>query len=370
MNEQIIIRTDGNYGELNTYLENKGIKRIFLVCDSSIGFLKINSFFEGLENISVTRFSDFEPNPLYESVVKGVDVFNNGKCDCIIAVGGGSAIDVAKCIKLYSAMDKSKNYLEQEIVPNDIPFIAVPTTAGTGSEATRFAVIYYKGEKQSVTDISCIPDAAILDSSVLDTLPLYQRKATMLDALCHSVESFWSVNSNDESKKCSKRALEMIIVDMDSYLMNDKNGNTAMMEAAHIAGKAINITQTTAAHAMCYKLTSLYKIAHGHAAALCLPVLWEYMLSNMDKCIDGRGKEYLKTVFDDIAKVLGCDIPIKAVEKLKAIIKSLELPIPTADENDFEILNTSVNPVRLKNNPVALDIDAIDEIYHRILNTK
>lgn len=96
-------------------------------------------------------------------------------CDLIIAVGGGSAMDVAKCIKLYAYMDPGINYLEQKIVPNDIPLLAVPTTAGTGSEATRYAVVYYKGEKQSVCDESCIPSAVLMDASVLKTRPLSEK---------------------------------------------------------------------------------------------------------------------------------------------------------------------------------------------------
>ena len=124
-----------NYVELDKYLGDK----VLLVCDGSIQFLKINDYFNKKRNI--VRFSDFIPNPLYESVVKGVELFHKEGCDTIVAVGGGSAMDVAKCIKLYSNMNNQDNYLKQKIVPNDIPLIAVPTTAGTGSEATRYAVI-------------------------------------------------------------------------------------------------------------------------------------------------------------------------------------------------------------------------------------
>ncbi len=97
------------------------------------------------------------------------------------------------------------------IKPNNIPLLAVPTTAGTGSEATRFAVIYYGGNKQSVTSESLIPDAVVLDPDTLITLPLHQKKATMMDALCHSIESFWSINSTDESKEFSRTAIREIL---------------------------------------------------------------------------------------------------------------------------------------------------------------
>ena len=354
-----------NYEELDTYLGEK----VLLVCDSSIQFLKINDYFNGKENI--VRFSDFVPNPLYESVVKGVELFHKENCDTIVAVGGGSAMDVAKCIKLYSNMNSDENYLKQKIVPNDAQLIAVPTTAGTGSEATRYAVIYYEGEKQSIADYSCIPSIVLFDTSVLETLPLYQKKATLMDAMCHSIESFWSVNSTDESKEFSKEAIKLITDNYKDYLAGDNSKNELMLKASHIAGKAINITQTTAGHAMSYKLTSLFRIAHGHAAALCIKGIWPFMVKHTGGCIDVRGEEYLKNTFDEIADAMGCSCVEEAIDKFRNMVDELELPIPeNATDKDYEVLKNSVNPVRLKNNPVALSVEDIDIIYHDILGDK
>ena len=223
MSEQKIISAENNYAELDKYIIDSGCKSIMLVCDESLKFLNIRNYFKTVSdrlNISLIRFSNFKPNPLYGSVVEGVRLFNENGCEMIIAVGGGSAMDVAKCIKLYSNMDSSENYLQQKIVPNDIPLIAVPTTAGTGSEATRYAVIYFNGEKQSVAHVSCIPSVVLMDSSVLKTLPEYQKKSTMLDALCHAIESFWSVNSTEESRSYSRAAIQLILKNKDAYLAN------------------------------------------------------------------------------------------------------------------------------------------------------
>ena len=355
---------------MDNYFAENNTRKILLVCDTSISFLKLNHYFETLEEkigTKVVRFSDFSPNPLYESVVKGVELFNEETCDLIVAVGGGSAMDVAKCIKLYANMDPSCNYLEQEIIPNSIRILAVPTTAGTGSEATRYAVIYYKGEKQSVADYSCIPDTVLMDASVFKTLPLYQKKATMLDAFCHAIEAYWSVNATAESQAYSKEAIQLILANRKLYLENDNAGNENMLQAANIAGKAINITQTTAGHAMCYKLTSLYGIAHGHAAALCVVKLWPFMLQNIEKCIDPRGEEYLQDVFNEIAEAMGCDDSWEAAESFNQIVAELELEIPKAKEEDYLLLKTSVNPVRLKNNPIRLAEEDIEELYHSIL---
>lgn len=369
---QQVIEADNQYKQLDDYLLGKKIKKILLVCGNSIGRFAINRYFTNLQDrlgIKVVRFTNFKPNPSYESVIEGVKVFNSESCDAIIAVGGGSAMDVAKCIKLFSNMNHNENYLEQKISPNNIEFIAMPTTAGTGSEATRFAVIYYRGEKQSVSDYSCIPNTVIIDCSVLETLPLYQKKATMMDALCHATESFWSINATDESQEFSKQAIQMILKDYRGYLSNTKEGNEGMLKAANLAGKAINITQTTAGHAMCYKLTSLYGIAHGHAAALCVSKLFPYMIKNIDKCIDPRGKEYLRRSFESLAKAYNCNDAMEASNKFNEILKELALEAPSTEDADFEILKNSVNPMRLKNNPIGLDIDAIDDLYHQILNS-
>ncbi len=370
MLEQKILKASEDYSELDQYFAENDTKCVLMVCDSSLTFLYINHYFDKLaENTGVrlVRFSNFKSNPLYESVVEGVQLFHKEQCDLIVAVGGGSAIDVAKCIKLYSNMKPSVNYLKQPIVPNDVKLLAIPTTAGTGSEDTRYAVIYYEGEKQSVSDYSCIPSTVLLDASVLKTLPEYQKKSTMMDALCHSIESYWSVNSTDESKNYSRQAIRLILANEEAYLANDDEGNANMLCAANLAGKAINITQTTAGHAMCYKLTSMYGIAHGHAAALCVSKLWPFMNEHLERCIDSRGVEYLKKVFSEIADAFGSKTAEEASDKFNILLNSLKLPAPQPKEADFVILKKSVNPVRLKNHPIRLDEEAINELYYQIL---
>ena len=239
--------------------------------------------------------------------------------------------------------------------------------AGTGSEATRYAVIYYGGKKQSVTSESFIPKTVLMDPGCLKTLPLYQKKATMCDALCHAIESFWSVNSTEESREYSKAAIRGVISHMDGYLENTEEGREGMLIAANTAGKAINITQTTAGHAMCYKITSLFNCAHGHAAILCDRVLYPWMIRHTDKCIDPRGEAYIRQVLDEIGRALGCDGAESGAEKIREIFGRLELNVPEATAEQYAELKTSVNPVRLKNHPVALDEETIDQLYHEIL---
>jgi alcohol dehydrogenase class IV len=372
--EQRILEANGQYDILDSWFAENHVHCAMLVCGKSITRQKINNYLENLSSrlgVKIIRFMDFQPNPLYESVVRGVELFRAEGCDSIMAVGGGSAMDVAKCIKLYSNLpgDGADGvWLKEDIVPSNIPFLAMPTTSGTGSEATRFAVIYYDGAKQSVSDYSSIPGTVLMDASVLKTLPEYQKKATMCDALCHAIESFWSVNSTDESKEYSKAAIHGVLEHMNGYLANTDEGNAGMHIAANTAGKAINITQTTAGHAMCYKITSLFRSAHGHAAILCDRVLFSWMVENTDKCIDPRGGDYLKATLDEIGQAMGCEDAREGAEKLRSIFDSLDLEVPVATEEQFEILKNSVNPVRLKNHPIALDVNTINTLYHIILN--
>lgn len=357
-------------GEIDALFEKLNIKTLFLVCGKSFDDLKIKSYFDTLTErlgIKIVRFSDFKPNPLFESVVEGVRIFNENGCDAVFAVGGGSGMDVAKCVKMFAKMPSDTDYVLQSIEPNEIPFIAMPTTAGSGSEATKYAIIYYKGEKLTVTHDSCIPSAVIMDSSVLETLPLYQKKSTMLDALCHAIESYWSVKSTDESREYAQKAISEVLKYKNAYLANDPDGNEKMLWAAYTAGKAINITGTTAGHAMCYKLTGLYNLAHGHSAALAVSKLWSYTVTHTNKCIDSRGENYVCGMLKELAELFGCENAEQGAEKFQELLDSLELPKPIAGESDLEILTNSVDPMKLSNNPVALDKQIIRELYKFII---
>lgn len=356
---------------LSEIQKERDVHQVLLVCGASFRKQKLYETLCGtLKELGIilTEFSDFAPNPKYESVIAGIEAYRRHHCDMIIAAGGGSAMDVAKCIKLFAFMNLAENCLTQEIVANDIPLLAIPTTAGTGSEATRFAVIYYQGNKQSVNHTSCIPEYVLMDPELLATLPMYQRKATMLDALCHAVESFWSVNATEESQKYAAEAIRLVLKEEEAYLANTPEGNEQMLLTANLAGKAINLTQTTAGHAMAYKLTTLYGLAHGHAVALCVEKLWPYMVRHTEDCMDERGTAYLDEMFRKLAEVMGCGSAEEAAEAYGRFYEELSLERPALQHpEELDVLAGSVNPVRLKNNPVRLDAETLRTLYMKIL---
>lgn len=358
-----------NYNELEKVIDLSKYNNILVVCSKSL----LNSFIiEYLKkNNNIYFFTKFNPNPKYEEVVEGINTFKKNNCDLIISIGGGSAIDVSKCIKAFLTMNNEINYLKQEIVENNIELVVIPTTAGTGSESTKFAVIYYEDKKYSVDSEYILPDFVVLEPRFLETLPLYQKKSTMLDALCQGIESYWSVNSTEESKKYAKEAIKLVLNNYNQYILENKEVYFDMLKAANYCGKAINISKTTAPHAMSYKITSLYGISHGHAVSLCLPYVWEYMINNLDKCVDKRGNEYLNKIFDELNNIFDSKDSINTIDIFNDILTYLNLDVPCIENDEqLEILCKSVNIERLENNPIDLDYKVVKELYEKILKKK
>ena len=365
MEHRQFLTADAGYTALDDFFSMLGARKLMLVHGRSMNRLKLGEYFKKLAAwIEVIEFMDFTPNPEYESIERGVEIFNREHCDAIAAVGGGSAIDNAKCIKLFSNMNPNTNYIEQKIVPNNIPFLAAPTTGGSGSEATQFAVIYYRDKKYSIDDASALPDAVFFDANVLLELPVYQKKATLLDAFCHAVESTWSVNANDESRHYAREAVRLITANKNFYIDGkpDLQCCTFVMYAANLAGRAINISKTTAGHAMCYSLTKKFGLAHGHAVARCLVPLWKFML---DFAIEHERAELLR-IFDDLAAAMNCATTGEAIEAFDRQLDAWQLNQSIEVAAALDELTTSVNLQRLANNPVELRADVIKELYRQI----
>ena len=342
--------------------------KILIICTKS--FLSsqiINDIKNNCNKVFI--FSNFKPNPTDSNVKEALNILKNNKCNFIISIGGGSSIDIAKCVKAWANLNNKKSYFEQEISENNLLHLAIPTTAGTGSESTHFAVIYdNEGVKHSISHGSLIPDFVYLNPKFLESLPEYQKKSTLLDAMCQSIESYWSVNSTKESRKYAKKSLKLILKKYKRYINGNNNVNKYILKAANLSGKAINISKTTAPHAMSYKITSLYKISHGVAVAVLLPHVWEYMINNIDKTVDKRGKKYLNNIFKKLDKIFKSKNHNETIQKLFEMYKTLNIEYcKIIKREDVEFLTDSVNVERLKNNPVALNKKTIRNIYEKLI---
>ena len=213
-------------------------------------------------------------NPKVETVQKLLNEID-GTVDGFVAIGGGTIIDTAKLLNFAVVSKLSvKELLTQKSAPEQIlPCLALPTTAGTGAEATRFAVCY-DGEKKYSVDFEVLrPSGVAIVPEFAETLPAYQKAATNFDAYSQAVESLWAKGATDESKGYAFRALKLM-----------KSGNWP--EASYWAGRAIDISRTTAAHAFSYYLTLHYGIPHGHAVYM----VFEYI------CRNNNHSEFIKVV--------------------------------------------------------------------------
>ncbi|MBP5728846.1 MAG: phosphonoacetaldehyde reductase [Clostridia bacterium] len=351
---QKVIRGRNSLGKLRELADKTGIRKPMIVgMEPLIGMLmKKNPWL-----LSAPVFSGFHANPDLTDTEAGAELYNRENCDGLISVGGGSSIDTAKAIK--ARLDTSgeealiRSRLEGKI---QCPHIAIPGTAGTGSEATQIAVVYVDGQKVSLNHVSLRPDGVVLDAALLDSLPLYHKKSCALDALSQGIESYWSIGSNDDSKVHAFLAIIGVLDNLKAYLAGDPHAAEEMLDASFQSGKAIQITRTTAAHAMSYMLTKKLGLAHGHACMITLPVLWEMM----------QDREEMQEILKDLsAKMRLGDIRM-GPKLLRGILYDLEMEIPPVPaEEVLEELASSVNTERLNNHPVKLSRDEIKQAYRK-----
>lgn len=360
--------------KINEIISEENIKKIFIVMSKvayeNSEFEKIIIELNNKEKIKTEYFYEFSPNPTYEDMIKGLEIFEQDRYDCIISFGGGSTIDMAKLMNYFAFENMSfETYLKDKKIKKEklIKHISIPTTCGTGSEATHFAVLYYNKIKFSIADLKLIPDIIILDSQFLKKLPDYVLASSVMDSLAQGIESYWSVNSTEESKNYSKLCINLVLENyFEAFKTRNEQSLQSLLEASHYSGKAINITKTTAPHAMSYVLTSKYNIAHGHAVMMLLPYIYEYN-SNLENSInDNRGLEYLKTVFEELNNLLKVNSSIEAKNKLIGIMKELNLECKiNKNTKNIDILKLaeSVNEERLNNNPINFIKTDVIKIY-------
>ena len=286
-----------------------------------------------LADCNITYYNNFSTNPKKEEIDVAIKELDNN-FDIIIAIGGGSVIDFAKAYRYYT---------------KPLKLIAIPTTCGTGSEATQFAVIYVEGVKHSLDEPSILPDYAIIDSQFVENNPKYLKACTAMDAFCQAIESFWAVKSTEESRNYAKQAIQLCKENIVEYV-NSNNPDVAgkMALASNLAGKAINISRTTAAHALSYKITSEYGIPHGHAVALSIKKLFEINCKTED----------------DYAKDLNKLFDFSADKYFENLFKNIELEMNFEKLNikDIDLIINSVNIDRLKNNPKQLNREDLKHI--------
>ena len=236
-------------------------KRVALVTDGAAYTLSGAAEFFDLLLKNAVRLVVKTPNPKVEEVQALLDEMGADKPTAFIAVGGGTSPDTTKLLNFAVRTGLPiRELLTRKECPQLLPFLAVPTTAGTGAEATRFAVCYDGETKYSIDFPEIRPSHVLVLPELTASLPPYQKASTNFDAYAQSVESLWASGATEESKVYANRALELMKADN-------------WPEASYWAGRAIDISRTTAAHAFSYYLTSHYGIPHGHAVYMVFPYI-------------------------------------------------------------------------------------------------
>lgn len=322
-----------------------------------------------IEGTPVEVIADVAPNPELDDVDAAIDTYRRMSPDLIIAVGGGSVIDLAKTVRLiapHSPTALPYALGERMPGPTKTPLLAIPTTAGTGSEATHFAVVYVDGRKYSIADPAMRPDHVILDPELTYSAPPSVTAASGLDALCQAIESYWSVRSTAASRDLARRAIELAFTHLDAVVNRpDADSRAAMCRAAHLAGRAIDVSFTTAPHAFSYTITSRFGLPHGHAVAMTLGAVLEYNANTTeDDCADPRGVDHVQRVMNDVVSILGAPDAAGARRVFDDLVRRVGLD-PTLDSIDVAPAETraliadGVNEQRLRNNPRRMTPESV-----------
>ena len=249
-------------------------RQVFLIADPFTvtgGLLNLVTAPLSAAGISYTLYSDIVPDPPIDKVIGGVKAALLAKAPCMIAVGGGSAIDTAKAIRKFA------NQMDGDYLPH---MIAIPTTSGTGSEVTAFSVITDPAEnrKYPLASEDMIPDEAILDEELVKSVPAAITADTGMDVLTHAIEAYVSTQNNEFSGAFAEKAVEIC----GQFLIRSYNDNTdsharrKMHIAACLAGLAFNSASLGLNHGMAHQLGANFHIPHGRANSILLPYIIEY----------------------------------------------------------------------------------------------
>lgn len=294
-----------------------------------------------------TEFYEFSENPKCEDVEKGIELLKNSKADFIIAVGGGSVMDMAKLIRFfccYKGDITGKSFKKEGLL---FPLIALPTTAGTGAEATHFAVVYKEKVKYSAEHDDMLPDYAIVYPPFTYGNSKYLTACTGFDALAQAIEAFWNLNATEESDVYAEKAIRILWPNLPKVVNNPAEDlRDIVSEGSYWAGRAINITKTTAPHAFSYPFTTHYGYPHGHAVALTFPYFFELNCSK-------KNKDRYRV--EKLLNMLVLDYKVSLFDRMNSYVASLGLSRHDDIDVDKKIIISQINVERLKNNPVLLE---------------
>lgn len=311
------------------YLKSIDKERAFIITDpfmvQSKAIDKILNIIKE-KNIAYEVFSDIKPDPPIEIVAKGIKKMQNFRPDIVISLGGGSAIDAAKSILMFTGtmLNMEKDKYEKPI------FVAIPTTSGTGSEVTAFSVISNKHKKFPLFHQELVPDVAIIDIDFVKTAPPRITADTALDALTHAIEAYVSKKASDYTDALAEKAIKNIF---EYIVIAYKNGEDLYArEKLHNASCMAGIAFTNASlglnHSMAHALGSMYNIPHGRANAILLPYVIKYNSKSQDYKKNEAALKYAQ--LSQILGIASHDIEESVdnlIKSLRSLLRDTDTPM-------------------------------------------
>jgi len=340
-----LISGEGELKSCPKLLKQVKSEKVFIVTDKILTSLGITQQLIDIlekEQFNYQVFDQVTPDPTVSTIEQGVEDFKENNCDSIIALGGGSVMDCAKAIAACVVKNKKISALAgmfrvRKALP---PFIAIPTTAGTGSEATLVAVITdpVKKQKFTVVDPCLVPQFAIIDPLLMVGLPAKITAETGIDALTHAIESYLSVHATAQTKPYSLDAIKRIFINLPLAYKNgeDLKARTEMAMASYYAGVAFTRASIGYVHAIAHQLGGYYHIPHGLANAVLLPHVLEF---SFDKAC----KQYAEMAYaanlisKDESIIVAAQAFVQAVKDLNLTL-NIQSSFAELQSNDIPLL--------------------------------
>lgn len=327
--------------------------------------------------VEMVLFEGVEPNPSLETVEKGAQLIKKRECEVIVGLGGGSAMDAAKgmAILFTNPAPLTQYFGINKVKKAPLPVVEIPTTAGTGSEVTPYAVLtdtqMEHPQKRAIGDPLLFPQVALVDPQLTLTLPTSITADTGIDALSHAIEGYTSNNSQPVSDVLALKAVELLAHYLPEIMDNPENTKvrSRLLYASLLAGMVIAQTGTILVHGMSYRITTDFGLPHGRAIGILLPWVCEFNLSaNYDKFVS-----LAKTLGENIEGLPREEAAKKAVEGIQKLILRLGLPQNLKDRGIEEKTirkfaeEVMQNKRKLASNPRPATLEDIIKIYQRAL---
>jgi len=374
--EPIIIKGENSFIDLAIKLKFYKKDNVLLVSDETLHNLKLDeNLINALnkENINFTSYYNINPNPSINEVEQGVILYKQNNCKAIIAIGGGSVMDAAKIIgarvsNYKTPISKMKGLLK---IRKKLPMlIAIPTTAGTGSEVTVAAVITNKESKEKfpIEDYKLIPTLAILNPSLLINLPPHITSTTGMDALTHAIEAYVSLSNTKKTKQAAIKAIQLIFNNLYESYVNPSNmlAREKMQVASYFAGVAFTRAYVGYVHALAHTLGGQYNVAHGLANAIILPIVLNEYGDNVTNKL-AELYDYV-IVNSPLSKKEKANKFIEMIEELndKMNIKNNFKEIIKDEDIDSLAKKAYKEAIPLYPTPTLWDLNKFKEMYYKI----